>query len=99
MTTTQLTKLDIKEEQLVNIMQLLGDKTRYKIFKLLLSEQELCVSEIAERVGVSTPAISQHFKMFELNGLIEKHRLGQKICYELKANSTIVERLTKFIKR
>jgi len=73
-----------KEERLVFAMQILGDKTRYKMFKLLSSKQELCVSEIADKLDISVSAVSQHFKNFEMNGLVDKKRTGQKICYGLK---------------
>jgi len=86
-----------REERLVHTMQALGDNTRYKLFKLLMSDERLCVSELAERLGVSTPAISQHFKTFELVGLVEKEREGQKICYLLKQNDKFVRKIIEII--
>ncbi len=76
--------LDQSEERLVHVMQLLGDKTRFKMFKLLASDHEMCVSEIAAQLQISVSAVSQHFRNFELLGIVEKERMGQKICYELK---------------
>lgn len=80
-------------------MQLLGDKTRYKIFKLLMTRDEMCVTEIAEELGVTVSAISQHFRNFELIGLVDKERMGQKMCYMLKADDRLVNELATMIKK
>lgn len=86
------------EKHMVHIMQLLGDSTRFKMFKLLTERQELCVSEIADSLGVSLSAVSQHFRQFELAGLVHKQRMGQKICYLLEDDNPIVHELTDTIK-
>ena len=95
MVTSETTALTNQEEKLIHIMQLLGDKTRYKIFKLLMSEEQLCVSDIAHRLDVSVSAISQHFRSFEIIGLVDKERMGQKICYAIKDDNEFVEQLSK----
>jgi len=90
-------KLNKREERLVSTMQLLGDQNRFKIFKLLLSGREMCVSEIAEALNVSVPAVSQHFRIFELVGLVDKQRYGQKVCYMLKTEDKLVEELIQIV--
>lgn len=90
-------KLNNREERLVSAMQLLGDKTRFKIFKLLLLGKEMCVTEIADAIGISVPAVSQHFRIFELVGLAEKQRYGQKICYLLKTDDQFVKELIRIV--
>ncbi len=79
-------------------MQLLGDATRYKIFKILQSDKEFCVSEIASELEISPSAVSQHFKSFELLGLVDKQRYGQKICYALKNDDELVNELKSITK-
>lgn len=91
------TKLSVREERVVSAMQLLGDKTRFKIFKLLLSGREMCVTEIAKALGISVPAVSQHFRIFELVGLVDKQRYGQKICYLLKTDDQFVKELIRIV--
>jgi len=81
------------EKRLVHTLQLLGDKTRFNIFKLLASEEELCVSEMASRLSISPSAVSQHFRNFEILGLVEKERMGQKICYVLNEDDSLVKEL------
>ncbi len=61
----------------------LGDPNRYKIMNILYENNDICVSEVAERIGISTAGVSQHMRILEQAGLIKKLRKGQKICYQL----------------
>lgn len=90
-------KLSTDEKRIVHAMQLLGDSTRFKMFKLLNSNQDLCVSEMANRLEISPSAVSQHFKSFEMLGLVSKERSGQKICYVFTDDNLVQElrQLTK----
>lgn len=101
LTTTQITKnrskLNSHNNRLEFVFQILGDKTRLKLFKLLAQKQELCVSEIAKVLDVSVSAVSQHFHLFEVNGLVDKKRMGQKICYELNLNDPLVQAINNVI--
>lgn len=92
------TSLTDQEEKIVFTMQLLGDKTRFKMFKLLMLDKELCVGEIAEKLDISISAVSQHFRNFEQVGLVDKKRNGQKICYNLKKD-TLVFRFKELINK
>ena len=96
-TQQDILKLTDREEKLVYIMHLLGDKTRFKLLKLLTEKQEMCVSEIAYKLNISTSAVSQHFRNFELLGLAEKTRNGQKICYGLKEDNDFVQDLLQIV--
>lgn len=85
------------DQKLVHAMQTLGDSTRFRIFKLLLENQNYCVSDIASKLQISVPAVSQHFKTFELVGLVDKTRNGQKICYQIKHDNKFVSQLQELI--
>lgn len=87
------------DERLINAMSILGDSTRFKMFNILLSGQEMCVSEIADKIGVSVPATSQHFRLFELSNMVYKVRYGQKICYKLKTTDDVVKRMISIINK
>lgn len=86
-------RLNKDEKHFVQVMQALGDPTRFKIYKILRSEKMMCVSEIAEALKVSVPAVSQHFRIFELVGMVGKKRMGQKVCYELKHDNRLARQL------
>lgn len=74
-------------------MQALGDKTRFKMFKIMQNSKQMCVSEIASELGLSVPAVSQNFRIMELVGLVDKQRDGQKMCYELKMSNPLIKKL------
>lgn len=86
------------ENRLIHSLQLLGDKTRFRMFKLLSSNRNLCVSEIASELNISPSAVSQHFRQFELVGLVNKDREGQRICYVLKSDDALVNELKELTK-
>ena len=94
----EIALLSSQEQRLVHAMQLLGDSTRFKMFKLMSSDEELCVSEIASTLNISASAVSQHFRNFEMLGLVEKERMGQKICYVLKEDDVLVNELIEITK-
>lgn len=49
----------------------------------LLGEEELCVEEIAERMAVKVPNISQHLAIMREKGVVISRRAGTKIYYHL----------------
>jgi DNA-binding transcriptional ArsR family regulator len=99
MATKLQEEITLDEERLIHAMQLLGDKTRYKLFKLLMKQDDLCVTEIATELNISVSAVSQHFRNFEILGLVDKERLGQKICYILRPNNMLVKELIYLINK
>ena len=63
----------------------LGDVTRLAILNRLASEGEMTVQEIAQPFAMSLPAVSQHLKVLERAGLIDRGRDGQKRPCRLNA--------------
>ena len=64
------------------IYRALGDPTRVKIIDELL-HQELCTSDLAEIVGLSEPAVSQHLRLLRAQRVVTSHRHGQRVFYAL----------------
>jgi DNA-binding transcriptional ArsR family regulator len=60
----------------------LGDPTRRRIFELLRRGPR-AVGEIAARVPVSRPAVSQHLRVLEEAGLVRATPQGTRRIYEL----------------
>lgn len=94
-----LVEISTDEERLIRIMQLLGDKTRFKLFKLLMGRDEMCVSDIAAELNISVSAVSQHFRNFEMVGIVDKKRMSQKICYMLKTDDAFIEEVISLISK
>ena len=64
------------------IYRALGDPTRGKIIDELL-HQELCTSDLAEIIGISEPAVSQHLRLLRALRVVTSHRHGQRVFYAL----------------
>ncbi|ANY67141.1 transcriptional regulator [Paenibacillus sp. BIHB 4019] len=73
------------EEQIQHMAEaykLLADKTRLTIIALL-KEQELCVCDITEIIGMSQPNASQHLRKLKSAGLLNEKKKGQWVYYSL----------------
>ena len=65
-----------------DIWNVLGDPTRRAIVEHL-AEQPLAVVEIAARLPVSRPAVSQHLKVLKDTGLVSEEAVGRRHVYRL----------------
>src|ERR671937_2821488 len=63
-------------------MDALGDPTRRAIFEQL-SQGPRAVGEIANRLPVSRPAVSQHLRVLKEAGLVAERREGTRRIYRL----------------
>lgn len=70
-------------ERITELLKLLGDPTRMKMFKFL-QKGDVYVCEMGEVLGISQPTISQHIRRFKQLGLVREERQGQKVCYSLE---------------
>ena len=74
------------KDTLVHIAELFkgfADPTRVHILCLLLTQEELCVSDIAEQSDVSQSAISHQLRLLKQMHLIKFRREGKNIWYSL----------------
>lgn len=58
----------------------LGDPTRLQVF-VLIARSPLSVAEVAERLPVSRPAVSQHLKVLADAGLVQRDSIGTRNHY------------------
>ncbi|MBI2033863.1 MAG: winged helix-turn-helix transcriptional regulator [Candidatus Liptonbacteria bacterium] len=68
------------------VFKAVSSECGFKIFYILSLKKELCVSDIADEVGLSMPAISHQLHKMEGAGLVISKRMGRTICYRLKIN-------------
>ncbi len=71
--------------QMASTFKALGDLTRLQIIYLLSTDTSgtLGVSELAARLKISQPAVSQHLKTLRADGLVESRREGFYIYYTI----------------
>jgi DNA-binding transcriptional ArsR family regulator len=74
------------------LLDALGDPTRRAIFDLLVASPRP-VGELARRLPVSRPAVSQHLKVLKDAGLVVDHAEGTRRVYQLDPNGIVVLRL------
>ncbi|MBI1780603.1 MAG: winged helix-turn-helix transcriptional regulator [Sphingobacteriales bacterium] len=68
---------------LSNILALAGNEVRLKIIYLLEEEKELCPCDLADILGMSIPAVSQHLRKLKDGNIVDTRREGQTIYYSL----------------
>ena len=75
---------DVKE--LARLFKALSDETRLRLLKLLADrgpEGALCVGALAEKLGVTQSAVSQHLAVLRAAGLVVDERRGYFVHYRL----------------
>ncbi len=82
--------------ELAKIMRTAGDESRLKILCVIFSKKKICVSDIAEGLGMSVATASHHLQVMSKEKLVVPVREGKRICYELP-KSVFVQDLKKFV--
>jgi ArsR family transcriptional regulator len=72
-------------ESLVQNFKALSDKNRLRILKLL-QIKSLCVCEITEILGFSTPTVSNHLSVLVEAGFLRSEKEGRWVHYHLIQN-------------
>jgi ArsR family transcriptional regulator, lead/cadmium/zinc/bismuth-responsive transcriptional repressor len=71
--------------QAAAIFRALGDERRLCLLALL-AQQELCVTELTERLKDNLPAVSQRLKLLRAERIVRTRRQGKHIFYSLADN-------------
>jgi DNA-binding transcriptional ArsR family regulator len=83
---------------LSDILSLAGNEVRLKILYLLEEEKELCPCDLADILGMTVPAVSQHLRKLKDGNIVETRKEGQIIYYSLtKENLKILKPFFKHI--
>ena len=67
-----------------DIIKLLADQNRYKIFNILMDYDELAVSEIESLLGLKQANTSKHLRKFKDLGILESRREKNMIKYKIR---------------
>jgi ArsR family transcriptional regulator len=76
---------------MAEVFKALSDPKRLDIISLLASSKNLCVNVIADKIGMSQPAISQHLKILKNAGICDARKIGTHVHYSLNS-----EKLTEY---
>lgn len=99
---TQINKikkgLTADNSQLTAVFHALGDTNRFQIFKLLL-HKDVCVSDVANILSISSPAASQHLKILEMHGLVKRVKMKQEACYQIQMENPVIKLILSLFKK
>ncbi|MEM3566543.1 MAG: winged helix-turn-helix domain-containing protein [Candidatus Bathyarchaeia archaeon] len=71
----------------MQIEDVLGNRLRIKILKILNLMGELNVSEVARRIGANYKTTMEHLKILEDEGILRHKRFGRIRLYRFDTNS------------
>ncbi len=74
---------DVEEMyDLAELFKVFGDSTRIRIL-FSLFEDDYCVNDLAENLGMTQSAVSHQLKILKVNRLVKSRRDGKQIYYFL----------------
>ena len=81
----------------MQIEEVLGNKLRIKILKILNQMGELNVSEIARKIGANHKTTMKHLNILEDEGILQHKMFGRIHLYRLNINSAKARALQSLI--
>lgn len=75
--------LERKACEAAGLLRLIGNENRLLILCRLIAEKEMSVGDIAQAVGLSQSALSQHLARMRDEGIVAARRDGQTIHYRV----------------
>ena len=72
-------------KEIANMGKGIGNENRYNILQTLM-KSPLPVGEIAKKVRLPQPAVSQHLKVLKSANLVEDKRQGQEVLYSVNVS-------------
>lgn len=79
-----------------SIFKVLSDKQRRDIL-VMLKDGRLSAGEIADKLGVTAPALSYHLKLLKNADLVMEYKNKNYIYYEI--NTTVLEELILWVQQ
>jgi DNA-binding transcriptional ArsR family regulator len=90
----ELEKLKDNSAEAADFLSLLANDKRLLILCELLATPEIQVGDLAEAVGLSQSALSQHLSKLRAEGLVDTRREAQAIFYRLSRDRRVVRTLS-----
>ncbi|MCB4822776.1 ArsR/SmtB family transcription factor [Roseicella aerolata] len=78
-----LAALEEKAAEAARLLRLLANERRLLVLCHLAGAGEMTVGRLAEAVGLSQPALSQHLALLREDGLVATRRAAQAVFYRL----------------
>jgi ArsR family transcriptional regulator len=81
-TSLEMGRLHERAGEAAALLRALGNPDRLLLL-CELSQEELCVSDLAQRTGVVQPTLSQQLTVLRAQGLVATRREGKRIHYSI----------------
>lgn len=85
-------------QRLSSLFKALADPTRLRIMNLLL-RSPFCVCEMERILELPQPLLSRHLAYLRNSGLVERHRDGMRVNYNLNEKHQLIAELRPFLLR
>lgn len=71
--------------EVIDFFKALGDLSRLRIIRILSSceENQYCVADLAKKLGITQPAVSQHLKVLRHIGIVSSRKFGFRVYYRI----------------
>jgi ArsR family transcriptional regulator len=86
-----------RSTKLCRLFDALGDTTRFSLVERLHADQDICVSDLAEKLKITPAGASQQLKTLERAGILTRVRKGQRICYQVNSEDSDVMHVLELI--
>jgi DNA-binding transcriptional ArsR family regulator len=93
MRAVDIQTFEAKAAEAAKMLKLLANEHRLLVLCRLVAEREMTVGDIADAIGLSQSALSQHLAKMREDGLVATRRDGQTIYYRL-ADKNVARVLT-----
>lgn len=85
----------LRQERFLGLARLFfaaADPARIRILRTLQRRGEACVSDLADELEMSVPAVSHHLRILRECRCLKTVRMGRMVCYQFVPNA-----FTKFV--
>mgnify|MGYP001564621826 CR=1 FL=1 len=87
------------DKSLPLVFSALSDPGRLQVFKMLIENQDICVSDIANILGISVPGACRQLTILETSGLVEKVRKGQSTCFRVLEDNQMTKSVIRILEK
>jgi DNA-binding transcriptional ArsR family regulator len=89
MRNTEFATFEARAAEAAQVLKLLANENRLLILCRLIDEREMPVGSLAQAVGLSQSALSQHLAKMREDGLVATRREGQTVFYRLADKNAV----------
>ncbi len=83
-------------ERIPALLGCIGEPSRYRLLGVL-AEGDLCVTEIAARIGLSQSCTTRHLQLLQRAGVLTRHRAGKRVLFRIREGDGELDRVLEVL--